>query len=137
MMLDRFRIERDGAGPDWPAVIAERSDGWPQHLHNGMRSLGFELLGTEGRLVHVNADAVKAKEREYRLDAYGGRLSDGIRGAKHLIARLMLSLDEGGDSSDIDGRIGDLARSGDGADSRGWRLPKGNGRGGFQKASGT
>ncbi len=87
MMLERLRIDRTGTNLDWPSIIAERSNGWPQHLHNSMGSPGFDLLRSEGHLAHVDAGAVEAKEREYRILTFGRRMSPEIRRAGLLTVR--------------------------------------------------
>ncbi len=125
MMLKRFTVDRTGANVDWPSVIAEQSDGWPQHLHNGMRSLGFELLRTEGRLSLVNAEAAKAKDREYRILTYRRRMSPEIRRAGLLTAKILKGIPERGLSGmDITDRIDNLKRLPNDTDGRGLRLPK-------------
>ncbi len=125
MMLVRFGIDRTGVNVDWPSVIAKRSDGWPQHLHNGMRSLGFELLRIGGRLAHVNADVVEAKEREYRFLTYKRRMSPEMEDAGLLVARIMREIpEEGMTKSAIKGQILRQARPADDPDGEGLWLPK-------------
>ncbi len=47
-MLDEFRVPAGDARVSWPTLIAGLSDGWPQHLHNGMRALAKGLLECGG-----------------------------------------------------------------------------------------
>ncbi|MCY4317413.1 MAG: ATP-binding protein [Roseovarius sp.] len=90
-MLDRFEVDQRGADRDWPATLAQQSDGWPQHLHNAMRALALELIRPEvnGVLAHVNPEAVFTQERRLRMRAYGWRISEMLHQTKGLAAQVM------------------------------------------------
>jgi len=128
-MLEEFRVSREGDRVGWPRRVAERSDGWPQHLHNAMRALASELLAARGRLEDVDEYRMWRRERERRTVAYGRRRGSGaILEARRLVAELMRSLPpEGLDKETIQGHILRHGRRFDdpGADADGWRLPEG------------
>ena len=69
-MLATYRVDRTGTVENWPALLAERSDGWPQHLHNGMRALATELARVEGKMALVDSANILERERDYRERAY-------------------------------------------------------------------
>ncbi len=95
-MLERCHVDRNGAGEDWPRLLAERSDCWPQHLHNGMRALAGELVRTEGRLADVRARIVLERETAYRERAYRARISPQMERSRRLVAALFTALPEEG-----------------------------------------
>ncbi len=125
LMLDRFRVDRTGADGIWPRRLAEASDRWPQHLHNGMRALAEALVTARGRLADVDGDAVATREREIRENAYSRLMSEEMKGAKTLIARIMATLPpEGAGENDIRAQILLEARPEDDPGARGRRLPE-------------
>ena len=100
-MLAACRVDRTGADDGWPALLAERSDGWPQHLHNGMRALAAELVRVDGKLVDVGAEAVLGRERDYRERAYLARISPEMEASRQLIAALFAALPQDGVPRDV------------------------------------
>ncbi|MCY4151702.1 MAG: ATP-binding protein [Aestuariivita sp.] len=91
MMLTHFKVDQSGADRDWPAILAQRADCWPQHLHNAQRALALELIRPEvkGVLARVNPEAVFTRERRLRMQAYGWRMSEMISDHRELTARVM------------------------------------------------
>ena len=125
-MLEEFRVPTGDARVNWPSLIANVSDGWPQHLHNGMRALAKGLLECGGALADVDAARVRQREREFRAASYSRRRSDEIRRARFLVAELMRQLPEkGSEDSTIVRQIRSLARPLDEPEGDGWSLPKG------------
>lgn len=100
-MLSECRVDRTGAGEDWPALLSERSDGWPQHLHNGMRALAVELVRVRGKLADVDSAAVLERESDYRQRAYLACISPQMKGARRLIAAVLTALPEEGAPRDV------------------------------------
>ncbi len=132
LMLDRFRVDRTGAADGWPQRLAEVSERWPQHLHNGMRALAGALVETEGRLAHVDSGAVTALEREHRRETYRARISGAMDGAGPLVARVMAAVPpEGASRSDVLAQIVKEARPEDDLSSAGLWLPEGMSAWGF------
>lgn len=122
-MLERCHVDRNGAGEDWPRLLAERSDCWPQHLHNGMRALAGELVRTEGQLADVRARTVLERETEYRERAYRARVSPQMERSRRLVAALFAGLPEGTARADrIESEIQRLARTD--IEEPGWSLPR-------------
>ena len=90
-MFTAFQVECSGAPYDWPTILAERADCWPQHLHNGMRALARELARPEvnGVLRNVSIETIFTTEQAFRDEAYGWRISDTLRKTKKLVAQVM------------------------------------------------
>ncbi len=125
-MLAKFKVSqvRDSVG--WPKYLAEVSDDWPQHLHNGMRALSAGLVGADGRLGDVDVDWVRGCVLELRNVAYRRRRSRGIRKADRLVAEVMRTVpNEGMGENEIEDRIRELSRPPDDPDGRGRKLPEG------------
>ncbi len=91
-MLDECRVDRDGDNRPWASWLAERSEGWPQHLHNGMAALAEDLVRTGGVLREVDGDAVAKLEAGRREESYGGRVSDEMGNSRFLVAALLAGL---------------------------------------------
>ena len=123
MMLEACQVDQRDVDVDWPRWLAKLSDGWPQHLHNGMRSLASELVKTEGKLADVDASAVLEREHDFRSLAYSRRISSEMDRARYLVRDLMREIPtEGMDRLEIMEFIASLSGMGT---SIGWRLPKG------------
>ena len=90
-MLDGFGVEKGNAESFWVRCLGRISEGWPQHLHNGMRALAGCLAGTEGRLEDVSADRVLVMERTYRRETYESRISGRLRQCFCLVSSVMAS----------------------------------------------
>ncbi|MCY4302958.1 MAG: hypothetical protein OXC68_14650 [Aestuariivita sp.] len=90
-MLTRFEVDQNGAMIDWPDTLAERSDSWPQHLHNAMRALALELIRPEvnGNLKQVDTAAVFNQEERMRMRAYRWRVSEMLSDHRELTAQVM------------------------------------------------
>lgn len=58
---------------NWGDRIGGWTDGWPKHLENTMKSLGEELLKTDGNLGTVSPNTVKRKAALIRADYYNTR----------------------------------------------------------------
>ena len=91
--MDVFRVDIDGGNVgDWAARLTEVSEGWPQHLHNGLRALAEGLIKSRGRLADVDVGFALAREVEFRLASYDYRLSPEMASARKLLAQLMDAL---------------------------------------------
>ncbi|MCY4152396.1 MAG: ATP-binding protein [Aestuariivita sp.] len=90
-MLTQFKVARGKKTGDWPGVLAQRSDCWPQHLHNGMRALAMELIRPDinGELDRVDPNTVFAREQNLREQAYGWRLSQTFQQTQGLLSQIM------------------------------------------------
>ena len=90
-MLKAFDVDCTNVDDDWPAILAECSDRWPQHLHNGMRALAKDLTRPDvnGVLRNVSLTNVSNIERAFRNEAYSWRISETIDKTKHLVAKVM------------------------------------------------
>ena len=133
-MLSECRVDRTGAEKDWPALLSERSDGWPQHLHNGMRALAGELVRVEGKLADIDAAVVLERESKYRQRAYIARISPQMQDARRLVAAVLTALpEEGALLNDIDEEIKHQSsvRTGDDPDDHPRKLPDGMNRKAF------
>ena len=123
-MLDAYGVDREDGNREWSEWLAARSDGWPQHLHNGMTALAAELVRTGGRLAAVDGDAVAALEEHRRAQTYIARLSPELRGAACLVGAVMVAIGAGGTRAAVFNAIADHARS----DRVEWSLPDGMNR---------
>ncbi|MCY4303431.1 MAG: ATP-binding protein [Aestuariivita sp.] len=90
-MLTTFDVDCTDVEDDWPAILAECSDCWPQHLHNGMRALAQELIhpNINGRLSAVSLERVSTTERAFRNEAYSWRISEMISEHRTLVGHIM------------------------------------------------
>ncbi|MCY4151321.1 MAG: ATP-binding protein [Aestuariivita sp.] len=90
-MLKAFNVDCTGVKEDWPAILAECSDCWPQHLHNGMRALAKELIRPDvnGVLRCVSLTNVSDTERAFRNKAYSWRISEVLARTKRLAGCVM------------------------------------------------
>ena len=129
-MLAEFRIRADGADTGrWATRLEAHSDGWPQHLHNGLRSLAEALVGTGGALGDVDIEAVLHRAQERRLQAYRARRSTHMQASIFLLARVMAAVpDTGLRRNEAIAVVRTRARTGDG---HGWDVPEGMSAGDF------
>ncbi len=76
----RLMLEAHDIAGYQDARIAEKiamwSDGWPQHLHNYMCALAWELVQKDGELVEVDVDKVRAVGDGDRHVYYSERVQD-------------------------------------------------------------
>ena len=131
-MLDECGVDRAGANFGWPAWLAERSEGWPQHLHNGMAALAQELVRAGGALSDVGGAAVEALESRRRERSYSRRVSWQMDSSVALVAGTLDNLTGGAPpeadttwtAAEIEWHIRGLAE--ENADrAPGWALPDG------------
>ena len=88
--FEEFHVDPERAdAASWAARLAEESDGWPQHLHNGQRALAEALIDTGGRLADVDAIRVLDRAVAFREAAYRRQISLKMRGARCLTAAVM------------------------------------------------
>ena len=95
--LDAFRIAGDRRL--WPETIANWSDGWPMHVHNGLRALARELAANGGDLNRINPLAVKRRAMELRTGYYRDRTHGEFSAYQRLLARVMEDIRETGNSA--------------------------------------
>jgi len=76
---------------DIASRLATRTEGWPQHLHNGMRVLAGALLEAGGDMDLVSEDRVLQKEAEVRRDRHRKRSTPEMQEAPVFVARVMLA----------------------------------------------
>ncbi len=78
-MLERCRVDYSGDQLDWfGGEIAERSEGWPQHMRTETAALFGELDETRGDLDSVNIAAFKVQADFFRENSYQARKSQAI-----------------------------------------------------------
>ncbi len=58
-------------------LVVDECMGWPQHLTNTLRSLGEELIGTDGQLGACDLNAIQRRSEALRAEYYLGR-TEGI-----------------------------------------------------------
>ncbi len=123
-MLDRFGIEAaEDEAERWAGLLERESDGWPQHLQNGMRALAEGSIATGGRLAAVDEAAVLARAQQWREETYRARCSPEMRRAAPLVGAVMAALPEEGLE---EYRIVDLIAAEAGRrEGIGWALPEG------------
>ena len=135
-MLDEYRVDRDGDNRPWASWLAERSEGWPQHLHNGMAALAADLVRTGGVLREVDGDAVAKLEKQRREESYGGRISDEMGNSRFLVGALFAGLtgadgetppaaDIRLDSGEVINRIRNIAAESASSGDIRWEIPPG------------
>ena len=127
-MLALFRVVRTPADVRWWAErIAEDSDGWPQHFHNGQRALAEGLLATGGRLGDVDAASVIERARKLREGSYERRISPEMEEAFNLTIAVMTDVSRGATRAAALNSIdlhSEPAATGS-QPPREWRLPEG------------
>lgn len=123
--FETFHVDLEGADPRaWAECLAQESDGWPQHLHNGQRALAEALIGTGGRLADVDAERALDRAVRFREAAYRRCISQEMKDARCLTAAVMESLPpEGLRPGQVLGAI-QRARDPEGEDPE-WSLPEG------------
>ena len=122
-MLDRCRIAYGTDRLDCLAAgIAERSEGWPQHLHTETAALFWGLARADCDLSRVDFDAVGKRAAAYRENSYQARQSPEMETCRSLVAAVMAAVPPGRMNKDeVQGIIERTART----DSPSWRLPEG------------
>ena len=94
--LDAFRVGGDRRL--WPATIANWSDGWPMHLHNGLKALAKELAANGGDLDRIDPLAVKRRAMALRTGYYRDRTHGKFSEHQGLLARVMEEIRDTGNS---------------------------------------
>ena len=95
--LDAFRV--GGNRRLWPETIANWSDGWPMHVHNGIRGLAEELAAKGGDLDRIDPLAVKRQAMAFRTNYYRNRAHRVFELHQELLARVMEEIRETGNSA--------------------------------------
>ena len=120
-LFTKYRVDCAGAHrASWEAWLADRSDGWPQHLYNAMSALAVGLADAGRRLADVDFPAVDEAEARRRVEeAYRPRVSTEMKTSRFLLAAVMERLPpKGADIIDIAAAIEEEA-----SDKPGWRIP--------------
>ena len=94
--LDAFRVA--GNRRPWPGTIARWSDGWPMHVHNGLRSLAKELAENGGDLDRIDPLAAKRQAMAFRTGYYRDRTHGAFSAHQELLARVMEDIRATGNS---------------------------------------
>ncbi len=93
----------------WKVLIWRESCGWPQHLHNTLRSVAEELiLVQDGELEKVDPFATRRRSAARRAAYYSARISGELEGPDALLGRV---LEEIGDVGEKKNRCTALIRS--------------------------
>ena len=95
--LDAFRVAGDRRL--WPETIANWSDGWPMHVHNGLSALAEELTANGGHLDRISPLAVKQRAAASRINYYRARTDGAFELHQELLARVMEEITELGQSA--------------------------------------
>ncbi len=117
-------------GEKWERVIARESQGWPQHLHIGLKALAKELVVAHGDLERADEAAARKDAALRREQYYQSRLdSSELQSKRHLVAAAIARLGSGSeltvdDLADVIGGIHADAVSRTGSSIR-LRLPEG------------
>jgi len=69
--------------------LAEQTEGWPQHLHNGMRVLAKALVETGGNMDRVCESEVLEEEAKIRENRHEARKTPEMEEVPVFVARLM------------------------------------------------
>ena len=94
--FEAFHVDLEGADPRaWAERLAQESDGWPQHLHNGQRALAEGLVEADGRLADVDAVRVLDRAVAFREAAYRRQISPAMEDARRLSAAVMKDVGAG------------------------------------------
>jgi len=120
------RMRRESReGSDLPEALAAATEGWPQHLHNGMRILARALAESGGNLALVDRGEVLEAEMQTRDGRHGKRKTRPMRNSKVFVARLMRAAkNEEMDRPEVLERMERLSEAGRRRDER---LPDGMG----------
>ncbi len=94
--LDVFRVA--GNRRLWPETIANWSDGWPMHVHNGLSALAEELAVNGGDLNRIDPLAVKRQAMVFRTGYYRDRTHGAFSEHQGLLARVMEEIRDYGNS---------------------------------------
>ena len=122
--LEVFRVNIEGGNADgWAVRLAEESEGWPQHLHNGMWALAEDLIEAGGRLADVDAGSVLGRGAELRRTSYRQRVSPEMQGARCLTGAVMQEIAAGAERAAVLGSIDRHSVRVEGSEIRLWRLP--------------
>jgi len=87
-MLDECNI-RNWHRSDIPSILARNTEGWPQHLHNGMRILAQLLVKTDGDLSKVDPCELERREAIRRRESHENRKTDEMEESHVYVARVM------------------------------------------------
>ena len=75
-LLDRHRVKCSAEDrAEWAAAIAERCNGWPQHLHNYLAGAARSLINAGGDLARAELDAALEHGDRARVNYYNARLA--------------------------------------------------------------
>ena len=98
-MFDLCRIAYDSRElKSLAAGLTKRSEGWPQHMRTEAAALFTELDKTRGRLKAIDRAAVVRAARGFRRNSYLARQSDEMRDRADLVARVLKTMPEGGET---------------------------------------
>ena len=98
----RFRVSGVAeAGEQWKVLLYERSQGWPQHFHVGMKALAGGLARAGGNLAEAmktEREAILEDEEKRRYQYYDRRTRSSRLHGKEILAALAIDIckpDEG------------------------------------------
>jgi len=90
-MLEECNV-RNHAGSDIARLLALQTEGWPQHLHNGMVLLAEEIVERNGDLGKVDFERVLGNERLSREEGHENRLTPEMKKRPVYVARVMTAV---------------------------------------------
>ena len=113
-----FRMHEVKAAPEtkerWKELVWRESCGWPQHLHNTLRSVAEELiLDPDGDLEKIDPFAARRRSAAQRADYYAARMRGGLARARVLLGRVMEAISDGRDEAACINLIDSLHQPGD------------------------
>ena len=95
-LLDRHRVKGSVDDRDeWARAIAQRCNGWPQHLHNYLAGAARSLVDAGGDLARAELNAALEHGDRARVNYYNARLA-GLAPAHGAIRAILSRIPDGG-----------------------------------------
>ena len=95
-LLDRHGVKGGAENrAEWAGAIAERCNGWPQHLHNYLAGAARSLVDAGGDLARAELNAALEHGDRARVNYYNARLA-GLAPAHSAIRSILSRIPDGG-----------------------------------------